>query len=282
VPSFSSTGSLEKVVTSLGINRIATMIMSGKPNRPFPEQFEVDLDEMSEGGKQAISVVSQCLERGTYDELEGLVSGQCISGLKSNLESLTPEERNSLGVKPEDIFFSFIPEFNFKQENQSLLLVTFWFPHLEELKEAIRTNRQEMDDKMKEILADAKEGKLEKGEVKESIKESLKESQAKLKGNDTHLIFQQNEIIIGNFRFERKDQNSQWTIVEMSQINSVNAWAYIFRKRWKGRLGISLRGVDFYKVLRYDYMTDWIAYTIIFNFLVASSLSGGMISAPHS
>jgi len=258
------------------------MIMTGRPNRPFPEQFGVDLEAMSEGGKQAISVVTNCLAERKYDQLEGLVSPQCISGLRSNLENLNAEERGLLGVNSEDIFFSFIPEFNFKEENQSLMLVTFWFPHLGELREEIRTNRQEVDDKMKDIFAEAKEGKLNQGEVTESIKESLKESREKLKERDSHLIFQQNEIIIGNFRFERRNQNSDWTIVEMSQINSVTAWAYIFRKRWKGRLGISLRGVDFYKVLRYDYMTDWIAYTIIFNFLVATSLSGGMISAPHS
>ena len=49
------------------------------------------------------------------------------------------------------------------------------------------------------------------------------------------------------------------------QVSSVDAWAWPFRKRWKGRLGISLRGYKFNSVLRLDYITDWLAISFISN-----------------
>jgi hypothetical protein len=54
----------------------------------------------------------------------------------------------------------------------------------------------------------------------------------------------------------------------------VDAWAWPFRKRWKGRLGISLRGYSFIKVLRMDYFTDWIALLCIFNIFFANLFIG--------
>ena len=57
------------------------------------------------------------------------------------------------------------------------------------------------------------------------------------------------------------------------QIDSRNAWSYLFHRRWKGRLGISLRGYDFYTILRWDYITDWFAILVFFNFISASLMS---------
>ena len=133
------------------------------------------------------------------------------------------------------------------------------------------------------------EGKLKVGEITETLKESDKV----LKEMDPYKTFQENEILIGNYKFERKDKMADWTLVEITQVlifklkknfnqiiililinkvNSVAAWAWIFRKRWKGRLGISLRGPDFYSVLRYDYMTDFIVYLLMFNLITAQYL----------
>ena len=57
------------------------------------------------------------------------------------------------------------------------------------------------------------------------------------------------------------------------KIDSRNAWAWIFHRRWRGRLGISLRGYDFHNVLRYDYITDWIASMLFFNLMTGSLMS---------
>ena len=92
-----------------------------------------------------------------------------------------------------------------------------------------------------------------------------------------------NEIVIGNFRMVRNNAQSDWTITEVSQINSMQAWLNIFKLRWKGRLSIATRsGFDFYSVLRYDYMTDYIALCLVFTFYTAQAFGAGVITAPHS
>ena len=45
-----------------------------------------------------------------------------ISGLRQSLDNITSEERSTIGVNDDDIFFSFIPEFQFEQTKQSIML----------------------------------------------------------------------------------------------------------------------------------------------------------------
>ena len=56
--------------------------------------------------------------------LEGLVSGDCLSGLRRRLATLDgdPEKRSLLRIPPEDVFFAFIPDFRSQNGVQSLLL----------------------------------------------------------------------------------------------------------------------------------------------------------------
>jgi hypothetical protein len=282
-PTLASRGDPKAIVTSLGLPRISTMIMSGKPNRPFPAEYGVNIDEMTEGGKQAIQFVTQRVQTGEWENLEGLLSDNCIRGLRKDLESVTPEERDSIGVHPDDIFFSFIPQFDFQKNKQSILLVTFSMPRLAELRDMIKENKDATKSLMDKIQSDVKEGVISKEEAKTDIRKRMKETMETLKEKgDSTTIFKANDILIGNYRFERENSNHEWTIVELSQVDSRKAWHWIFQKRWKGRLGISLRGYDFYNVLRYDYITDLIAYCIVFNIMTGSMLTGGMISAPHS
>ena len=91
--------------------------------------------------------------------------------------------------------------------------------------------------------------------------ESLNEQ---INNNDPHAALKESEIVIGNYRFERESLEEQWVVTEVAQISSVDAWHPIFRFRWKGRLNIATKArIDFYKVLRVDYTTDWIALMII-------------------
>jgi len=240
------------------------MIMSGYPNRPFPDSSEINVVAITEGGKQAIELVSGYLASGEFSSLEDLVSSSCIAGLKTNLNHVTEEERKYLAVNSQDIFFSFITKVEENQEEQSLVLVTFSLPGLTTIKQYIASNRE----KYNNISEQAKEGKLDAEQIRESLSESMSTE-------DPNKIFQSNEILIGNYTFRREDKGSEWTIVDIAQINSVTAWAWIFRKRWKGRLGLSLRGTDFHKILRYDYMTDWIAYILFFNLFILGGTVGG-------
>ena len=62
------------------------------------------------------------MEEEEYDKLEGLVSPECIAGLKKNLAGLTQEEKRYLRINPEDIFFSFIPVFRSNEAGQTVTL----------------------------------------------------------------------------------------------------------------------------------------------------------------
>jgi hypothetical protein len=61
------------------------------------------------------------------------------------------------------------------------------------------------------------------------------------------------------------------------QVSSVEVWAWPFRTRWKGRLGISLRGYNFNSVLRIDYATDWIAFLFLSNYFLTLLFAGRFI-----
>ena len=102
---------------------------------------------------------------------------------------------------------------------------------------------------------------------------NFKEVKMKAEENDPHDLFKANEILIGNYRFIRDSPSNQWVITEVAQINSLQAWASIFKLRWKGRLGIALRGgYDFYKILRVDYLTDYIVFALIFTSIIGETM----------
>ena len=58
------------------------------------------------------------------------------------------------------------------------------------------------------------EGKLKVGEITETLKASDKV----LKEMDPYKTFQENEILIGNYKFEREDKMADWTLVEITQV----------------------------------------------------------------
>ena len=94
--------------------------------------------------------------------------------------------------------------------------------------------------------------------------EKLQEFDKQVNSDDPHKLFQQNEIIVGNYRMKRETSSHEWTVSEVAQISSVTAWPWPFKMRWKGRLSIATRGgYDFYKLLRVDYLTDYIVLMVI-------------------
>jgi len=241
------------------------MMLHGKPNRELPADMGVDLESMIDGGKQAISVVTGLMQSDQLDQLEGLVSTQCILGLRQSLDQLSAEQKQNLLVESEDIFFTFVPSVQFYEDKQSILLVTFSFPGLNHLKQTEKTNVEELNNTLMDLEKQAKDGKIEPKELKDSLNEKMKSVR---ENNPRREIFNSNEILIGNYKFERPDKISDWTIVEVSQISSVKAWAKLFRYRWKSRLALSLRGVDFYKILRIDYLTDWFFCLVLMNLIL--------------
>lgn len=270
--SFFSKGDTTSLVTKLGLNRVSTMIMTGKPNHPFPPEFNVDLEgEFLPGAKAAVSVVTRGVAEADWEALEGLVSPTCLEGIKVNTTNI--EDKELMEVEVDDIFFTFVSNPDICEGGNNLNLVTFSFPMMGVIKDRVSVNKEKTV-QMKETLAEMKE----KNADRETFMNVVKEFQEKIAENDPHNLFKSNEILIGNFRFERNSATSEWVITEVGQITSLLAWPAIFRMRWKGRLGISLRtGYHFHNVLRYDYTTDWIVWLLLGSYLLTSGAVVGQV-----
>jgi len=275
-PTFSSTGNTTKIVSRLGPQRIATMIMSGKTNRNIPPEYQIDIDQFLPAAVSAVGEVTKCVSSGDWGGLEGLVDRECINNLKASMDMLNKEEKELVALNPGDVFLSFV----YNQENcdsgNNLQMVTFSLPKLEKMKQMVKENKE---------LTTEFDVKMKGGNVtdKEQLEGIMNEFQTKLTANDPHTIFAENEIVIGNYRFVRESPASQWIIKEVAQINSLQAWATPFKLRWKGRLGIATRGgYNFYNVLRMDYMSDYIMITCFMGFYIMQMLGSGIITAPHS
>ena len=269
-PTFSSTGNTAKIVSRLGPDRIFTMIMTGKPNKPI----HLDLDEFLPGAVSAAGVVSSCMSSGDWEGLEGLVDRDCITGLQASMDTMDKVQKDLVVVNPDDVFLSFVSNPDQCDSGNNLHLVTFSLPKLEQARNMVKEN--------KELLRQTEQNiKDSEGDVQQKVA-MMDEYKAKFSSNDPHDLLKENEILIGNFRFVRASPSSQWTIMEVAQINSVQAWATIFKLRWKGRLNIATRGgYEFYTILRIDYTTDYFAFFTITGFYVIQLLGAGVISAPH-
>merc|ERR1719402_1196652 len=117
--------------------------------------------------------------------------------------------------------------------------------------------------------------------MKELNNERLKEIIAEVRDEnsiDPQAVFNNNDILIGNFRLQRESSESQWRVTEVGQANTRDSMQAYFRFRWRGRLGICLKmGKPFLSVLRVDYLTDWIALMIFSTFFFGAP---GLTSTP--
>merc|ERR1719378_1107504 len=227
--------------------------MTGEPTRPFPASYNVDVKEFMPVAKGAVSIVTKAMANQEWESLLGLVDPECITQLRSIMLSLDQEQRDLCVLDPEDVFFSFISNVTNCDKGNNLNLVFFSLPKLGSIKSMVEENkelRRKMENEDKEA-------------VKESVREIIMEASEKIKTNDPYYLFKENEIIIGNYRMVRDQGTGQWTIAEVSQICSTQAWQFPFRLRWKGRLSIATRSeIKFNNVLRFDYASDYIVLLI--------------------
>ena len=176
-PTFSSSGDTEKIVTKLGPNRIATMIMMGKPNRPLPASYNVDLEEFLPGAISAVSVVTNAMADDDWESLPGLVESQCVSNLRPVISALSPEERELTRLNADDVFLSFISNAENCASGNDLKIVTFSLPQLGEAKSLVDKNKEVKDNaneaikaKMKAYKEEKEQGHVDKDAVKEDIR----------------------------------------------------------------------------------------------------------------
>ena len=176
-PSFSSTGDTSSIVTKLGPNRISTMIITGKPNRPLEDSFNVDLEEFLPSAISALSMVTSAMAEDDWETLSGLVDKRCISNLRPVISSLSPEERGLVKLNSDDVFLSFISNPENCDSGNDLNIVTFSLPQLGRVKSLVAENKEAQENVKADIRAKTKAYKEDKehGQVdKEAVTEEIR------------------------------------------------------------------------------------------------------------
>ena len=78
-PSFSTDGSVERMVKNVPLKTMLLILSTGHPEAPFSKLSEkVDISEFSEGSKKAIEVVSKGLSSGDVSQINDLLTDECF------------------------------------------------------------------------------------------------------------------------------------------------------------------------------------------------------------
>ena len=175
-PTFSSSGDTDSIVTKLGPNRISTMIITGKPNRPLPPSYNVDLEEFLPGAISAVSEVTGKMAEDDWDSLSGLVEQRCVSSLRPVISALSPEERELTKLNSDDVFLSFISNPENCESGNDFHIVTFSLPQLGEAKSLVgkvrNNNYEAIKAKMKAYIykEEKEQGPVDNDAVKEAFR----------------------------------------------------------------------------------------------------------------
>ena len=104
--------------------------IKGKPNRPAPPSFNLDLEEFTSGAVSAVSLVTHDMVSDQWDALPDLVEPHCLSSMKGIIASLSEEEKQLICLDKEDVFFSFISNLHDCDDGNNIHLVTLSLPKL--------------------------------------------------------------------------------------------------------------------------------------------------------
>jgi len=261
-PSFHTEGSTQKMTNNVSFTRMGHVIFTGEPNWPFPKSDNIDLKQFYQGSKKAIETTSKSLSQCNYSRLSGLVSGECMGKLRSNVfEVYSPSEISLLAIKEEDIFFQFIENAKVSQDLAQIDLVSFSMNNLAKC----RMNTNKVKNLQGRIQADLKKkgGVLKREDFDASEYRKIADNFEDL--NPGNLV-RDNEVHITSYKFEKLG-DQDWQIAEIGHLNTANSWNWLRKFKWKGRVHISIQfNMPFIRVLRYDYMID-VAWIFMFIYL---------------
>lgn len=307
VPTFNTSNDKNKMVTKLGLSRISSVVLTGKPNTSLPSEFNVNLNQFLPEAISAVGVVTGFMASGDWDKLDGLVERDCIESLQTTMAKFNSVEKELVFLNPDDVFLAFISNPHECSLGNNLHLVTFSQSKLGLVKNMIEENKDLSKIGILELLKENKtimrevRTKSTMLNVKEDLRDLLKHRLhlvSVLKRNDLKrheqelqkhkamakeynkkvktlrdfmdnisadkplAVLATNEIVVCNYRFQRNSNESPWIITEVGHIKSHQAWAPIFKARWKARLVlntmISIKygsNYDFCNVLRADYVS---------------------------
>ena len=112
-PSFTTTGSVERMIKSVPLKTMLLILSTGHPQAPGSKLSEtIDITEFCEGSKKAIEVVSEGLSRGDLSQLNDLLTNECFQKVENILQEGLSADKDLyfLAVRKENIFLHFISE----------------------------------------------------------------------------------------------------------------------------------------------------------------------------
>lgn len=282
-PSF-STNEYKGFISSPTIKIAANMILSGKPHgTELPSSILKKLDQsppqLLDGSLMAIESLTELIEQtvsmkkdeGEVDNetivIEDLVTDQCHERLREQYSNIlnAGKDIHLVNTPRDDILFAWIEKLKEISDGTITMTVcTLSFPNFGEMARKIQDVEKSQKEFHKDLLRRAPE--LEK----EEFRSELKEFHNTL--FDPREFIKSNEIAVANFEFKYgSNKVYSWLINEVSINCGSKVQSKIAAFRWRGRMQMALRGYDINKLLRWDYTTDYIIYTL-FSFLVVAIL----------
>ena len=257
-PTFSTKMDTKKLIVKLNLARLIDVIVRESPNATLNKLHNAE--EFMSGSVEAVGLVTKAASEGDWDSLDGLVEPQCIDGLKEQLEGMGEVEKAYVALDPMDVFLSFISNPENCDGGTDFNVVTFSLPSLQKIIQLQNSVSRKEDDLTRLALQGTTEEYMKTMHERKKKGDFIKHDKT---AQVPHEMFDKNEILVGNYRFNKLPNSEEWTISEIGQVNMKTNFNPFFRFRWRGRLGIYLnKGTSFLKVLRIDYITDIIIVVV--------------------
>jgi hypothetical protein len=253
----------------LSYTNAASCILTGKPNFPFPAQYNIDLDTFFTGSRKAVESISRNISLRNISGLSSLVSPTCLEHLRQCVfEEMRVEDIRGIKINADDIFLQYIESAQIQDKHVRIVLVSFSLDRLHECKSVhskLKTFQNQLFNKAKQT-----DGILRREDL--NAKE-FRRLQGEFENLNMDKLTKEGNILVSSYTFERTG-NTDWSVVSLSHTDSALIWSYVRRMIWKGRVHISARfDKRFDEVLRLDYALDFFAVvSLIFLQLLAMIL----------
>ena len=243
----------------------SSLILYGTHDIKLSSQTFGDLDgeQFGDGSRLAVSAVTQELAEGNLEALKESVTPRCFANIKRELEASRddPDNLKAMAIQNGDIFFSWIASTKAAETGKAVMVGTFSFPRGGELAEIISERKA----KIKAYVDELKRTKEENPTAK------LRDFISTMEADNPEDMFQDNDFVVGNFALTRSPEG-QWLVDSVRMRNAKDVFSTLFYYRWKGRYGLSIKtGYKFKSVLRWDWTTDFILWTLVITFILNGS-----------
>ena len=227
---------------------------------PFKSEFNIKVEDFTEGALHAVETITQHVaEGGDIDILNDRLTPSCLQKLE-DLNSLDAESRSNALIRKGDVFLSWVAaSLGHKGglDSMEILFVTMSFKDMEKITQIYMDNKK----RTKTFMEELREQNPDPLRAKEMI-DDFKSTMV-----DPHKAFKESDILISNFKFVYRDGG--WLVDQFSLKPGRDVISPLYYFRWKGRVGLSVRGLPFMSHLRVDYLTDYLVMFGIFFFIIS-------------